>query len=136
MGLRRVFKTFSEKKSKNIKICKFFKNFELFFFSDFFIFFSKKVNFSKTIRYFFLVVSLPLRRGFKTFSDKNSKKMKIFKFVKKFRTTFFSTISSIFEVCSSSDLVNFLEVYSSGVLEEISLSLEKCLVLHVLYQSL
>ena len=54
---------------------------------------SKKIpyfkNFSKTIRYFFLVVSRPLRRVFKTFSEKNSKKIKIFKFVKKFRTTFF-----------------------------------------------
>ena len=52
--------------------------------------------FSKTIRYFFLVVSLPLRRLFKTFSEKNSKKIKKIKFVKKFRTTFFSAISSIF----------------------------------------
>ena len=61
---------------------------------------SKKImyfqHFSKTIRYFFLVVSLPLRRVFKTFSEKNSKKMKIFKFVKKFRTTFFLGISLIF----------------------------------------
>ena len=46
-------------------------------------------HFSKTIRYFFLVVSLPLRRVFKTFSEKNSKKIKNFKFFKKFRTTFF-----------------------------------------------
>ena len=46
-------------------------------------------NISKSIRYFFLVVSLPPRRVFKTFSEKNSKKIKIFKFVKKFRTTFF-----------------------------------------------
>merc|ERR1712243_39180 len=54
---------------------------------------SKKImyfqHFSKTIRYFFLVVSFPLRRVFKTFSEKNSKKIKILKFVKKFRTTFF-----------------------------------------------
>ena len=61
---------------------------------------SKKImyfqHFSKTIRYFFLVVSRPLRRVFKTFSEKNSKKMKIFKFVKKFRTTFFLGISLIF----------------------------------------
>ena len=61
---------------------------------------SKKItyskNFSKTTRYFFLVVSRPLRRVFKTFSEKNSKKIEIFKFVKKFRTTFFSAISSIF----------------------------------------
>merc|ERR1712131_104284 len=46
-------------------------------------------HFSKTIQYFFLVVSRPLRRVFKTFFEKNSKKIKIFKFVKKFRTTFF-----------------------------------------------
>ena len=61
---------------------------------------SKKItyfkNFSKTTQYFFLVVSLPPRRLFKTFSEKNSKKIKIFKFVKKFRTTFFSAISLIF----------------------------------------
>ena len=53
-------------------------------------------NISKNIRYFFLVVSRPLRRVFKTFSEKNSKKIEIFKFVKKFRTIFFSEISSIF----------------------------------------
>ena len=46
-------------------------------------------NFSKSIRYFSLVVSRPLRRVFKTFCEKNSKKIKVFKFVKKFRTTFF-----------------------------------------------
>ena len=61
---------------------------------------SKKItyfsNFSKTIRYFFLVVSRPLRRVFKTFSEKNSKKIKNFKFVKKFRTTFFFSDFSIF----------------------------------------
>ena len=54
---------------------------------------SKKImyfkHFSKTIRYFFLVVSRPLRRVFKTFSEKNSKKINNFKFFKKFRTTFF-----------------------------------------------
>ena len=86
---------------------------------------SKKImylkNFSKTIRYFFLVVSRPLRRVFKTFSEKNSKKIKKIKFFKKFRTTFFSAISRFFEICCRGDLVNFLEVCSSGVLEEISL---------------
>merc|ERR1711973_635566 len=88
--LRRVFKTFSEKNSKKIKNFKFFKKFRtIFFFSDFFDFLSKKVNFSKTIRYFFLVVSRPLRRVCKTFSEKNSKKIKKFKFFKKFRTIFF-----------------------------------------------
>ena len=46
-------------------------------------------NFSKTIQYFFLVVSRPLRRVLKTFSEKNSKKTKIFNFCKKFRTIFF-----------------------------------------------
>jgi len=45
---------------------------------------------------FFLVVSLPPRRVFKTFSEKNSKKNKNFILCKKFRTTFFSAISSIF----------------------------------------
>ena len=46
-------------------------------------------NFSKTTRYFFLVVSRPLRRVLKTFSEQNWKKNIIFIFVKKFRTTFF-----------------------------------------------
>merc|ERR1711954_467943 len=71
---------------KNFKFVKKFRT--TFFFSDFFDFFSKKVNFSKTIGYFFLVLSHPLRRLLKTFSEKKSKKIKIFKFVKKFRTTF------------------------------------------------
>ena len=57
---------------------------------------SKKItyfsNFSKTIRYFFLVVSRPLRIVFKTFSEKNSKKIKNFNFVKKFRTSQFLAI--------------------------------------------
>ena len=86
---------------------------------------SKKItyfkNFSKTIRYFFLVVSRPLRRVFKTFSEKNSNKNKKIILCKKFRTIFFSAISRFFEVCRSGDLVNFLEVCRSGVLEEISL---------------
>ena len=46
-------------------------------------------NISKTTQYFFLIVSGPLRRLFKTSFLKNSKKIKIFKFVKKFRTIFF-----------------------------------------------
>merc|ERR1711954_396140 len=73
-----------------MKIFKFVKKFRTtFFFQHFFrFFFSKKVNFSKTIGYFFLVVSCPLRKLLKTFSEKKSKKIKIFKFVKKFRTTF------------------------------------------------
>ena len=53
-------------------------------------------NFSKTIQYFFLVVSRPLRRVLKTFSEKNSKKTKIFNFCKKFRTIFFFSDFSIF----------------------------------------
>merc|ERR1712243_520380 len=95
LPLRRLFKTFSEKNSKKMKIFKFVKKFRTtFFFSIFFVFFSKKVNFSKTIGYFFLVVSRLLRRLSETFSEKKSKKIKIFKFVKKFRTTFF--FSAIF----------------------------------------
>ena len=54
---------------------------------------SKKImyfkNFSNTIQYFFLVVSRPLRRVFKTFSEKISKKNKILILCKKFRTIFF-----------------------------------------------
>ena len=87
---RRDLKTFSEKNSKKIKNFNFFKKFRtIFFFSDFFYFLSKKVTLSKTVWYFFLVVSRPLRRVFKTFSEKNSKKIKNFKFFKIFRTTFF-----------------------------------------------
>merc|ERR1712035_294471 len=73
LPFRRVFNTFSEKNSKKIKIFKFVKKFRTtFFFSAIFsFFFSKKVNFSKTIQYFFLVVSLPLRRLLKAFSEKN-----------------------------------------------------------------
>ena len=75
------------------------KNFEqLFFFSDFFGFFIKKVYFSKTIQYFFLVLSLPPRRVLKTFSEKNLKKKK--RFVQKFRTTFCENASPRSEVRS------------------------------------
>ena len=80
---------------------------------------SKKImyfqHFSKTIRYFFLVVSCPLRSVFKTFSEKNSKKIKFLFYVKNFAQFFFSAISRFFEVCRSGDLVNFLEVCRSGV---------------------
>ena len=76
---RRLSNTFSKKKSKKLKNFKFFKKFRtIFFFSDFFDFLSKKVNFSKTFKYFLLVVSWPPRRVLKTFSEKNSKKLKIF----------------------------------------------------------
>ena len=55
---------------------------------------SKKImnfkNFSNTIQYFLLVVSRPLRRVFKTFSWKSSKKNKISMIFFKFRTIFFS----------------------------------------------
>ena len=73
---RRVFKTFSKKISKKIKKMKFVKKNRTFFFNDFFYFLSKKANFAKTIPYFFVVVSLPPRRVLKTFSEKNSKKIK------------------------------------------------------------
>ena len=66
---------------------------------------SKKImyfkNFSNTIRYFFLVVSRPLRKVCKTFSEKNSKKNTILILSKKFRTIFFSAISRFFEICRS-----------------------------------
>merc|ERR1711973_878525 len=95
--LRRVFRACSEKNLKKIEKNKFVKKFRTtFFFSDFFDFFSKKVNFSKTIQYFFLVVSHPLRKVLKTFSEKNSKKIKNFKFFKIFRTTFFFSDFSFF----------------------------------------
>merc|ERR1711954_420092 len=86
---------------------------------------SKKImyfqHFSKTIRYFFLVVSLPLRRVFKTFSEKNSKKIKILKFVKKFRTTFFfSAIFSFFfqKKLISQKLFNFFSELFRVLLED------------------
>ena len=53
-------------------------------------------NISKNTHFFGLTVFGPLRRLFKTFFLKNSKKIKKFKFVKKFRTIFFSAIFSIF----------------------------------------
>ena len=64
---------------------------------------SKKImyfkHFSKTIRYFFLVVSCPPRRVFKTFSEKNSTtKMKSLVFVGKKRTIFFSNDFIIFMI--------------------------------------
>ena len=84
------FSSRMQKNEKNTKKIKFVKKFRTtFFFSDFFVFFSKKVNFSKNIRYFFLVLSRPPRRVLKPFSEKNSKKIKNFKFFKFFRTTFF-----------------------------------------------
>ena len=53
-------------------------------------------NIWKTTQYFFLIVFGPLRRGWMTFSVKNSEKNEIFIFVKKFRTIFFSAIFPIF----------------------------------------
>merc|ERR1712243_338413 len=93
---RRLLNTFSEKNSRKIKILKFVKKISnnFFFFSDFFDFLSKKVNFSKTIRYFFFVVSWPPRRLLKTFSEKNSKKIKILKFVKNYSIFFPSCFAS------------------------------------------
>ena len=93
--LRTDFKTSFVKISKILKNLKLSKKFRTIFFplgqkSMFF------KNFSKTIRYFFRIVSRPLRRVSKTFSEKKSKKKSNFIFVKKFRTTFFSAILSIF----------------------------------------
>ena len=107
--LRRVLKTFSEKNSKKNKIFILCKKFRTIFFSAIFsIFFSKKVYFSTISRYFFLVVLRPLGRVLKTFSEKKSKKNKIFIVCKKFRTIFFSSIFSIFFIKKSI----FLEHYS------------------------
>ena len=87
---RRVLKTFSEKNSKKIKIIKFVKKFrKTFFFEKNTRFFFCFPNFSKSVYFFLLTVSHAFRRVLKTFSEKNSKKIKIIKFVKKFRTTFF-----------------------------------------------
>ena len=60
-------------KLNNKKINKFIKKVRTFF-RDFFDFLSKKVTFSKTIQYFFLVLSKPCRRFLITFSVKNLKK--------------------------------------------------------------
>ena len=82
---------------------------------------SKKImyfkNFSNTIRYFFLVVSRPLRRVFKTFSRKNSKKNEIFILCKKFRTFFF--FSDFFDFLSSVVVVIwlYLGVFSIDVFD-------------------
>jgi len=56
------------------------------FFENFFKNFS---NFSKTTKYFFLIIFGPLRRHIKTYFKKNSKKKSNFIFVKKFRNFFF-----------------------------------------------
>ena len=89
---RRVLKTFSEKNLKKIKFSFFSKktNFCLAIFR-----FIKKIIFLKNCSIFFLFVSRPLRKVFKTFSVKNSIKIKILFYVKKFEH-FFSVIFSIF----------------------------------------
>ena len=78
---------------------------------------SKKImyfqHFSKTIRYFFLVVFWPPRRLLNTFSEKNSKKIKILKFVKKFRTTFFFQRFFRFFIKKSKFLKNYSIFFSS-----------------------
>ena len=82
---------------------------------------SKKItclkNFPKTIPYFFPVVSRPLRRVVKAFSEKNSKK----KMCNKFCTIFFGQRFLDFLRCVVGVIWSFfLEVCSSRVLEEIS----------------
>ena len=77
-------------------------------------------NLSKDSQYFFLNVSRPLRKVFKTSFVKISKFLKNLKIFKKFRTIFFSEIFRYFEVCSRDDLVVFLGLCSSGDLERIS----------------
>ena len=76
-------------------------------------------NISKNKKYFFLIVFAPPRRVFKTTFVKISKVSKIFNFFKIFRT-FFPRFFRFFEVCTSGDLVDFLEVSSAGDLEGIS----------------
>ena len=78
-------------------------------------------NISKTMGYFFLVVSRPLRRVLQTFSDKNSKKIQFLFFSKNFEQFFFQRFCRNFEVYSRGDLVDFLGVCSSGFLERISI---------------
>merc|ERR1712002_517778 len=53
-------------------------------------------NFSNPIQYFLLVVSRPLRRVFKTFSWKSSKKKNFFMIFFKFRTIFFQRFFRFF----------------------------------------
>ena len=55
-------------------------------------------NISKTTLHFFLIVFAPLRRLFKTSFVKKSKKIKIFNFVKKFRTSQFLAIFRHFSI--------------------------------------
>ena len=73
--------------------------------------------FHKIYSIFFLVVPLPLRRGLKTFSVQNSKKMALLIF-----DTQFQAISVFRDFVRSviGDLVYLLEVCTTGVLEGIS----------------
>ena len=90
-------------------------------------------NISKTTDHFFLIVFAPLRRVFKHFLSINSEKNQILFFSKNFLNVFFQFF---FEVCGGGDLlhffrgpiklcfgrnfsnlVDFLEVCSSGVFD-------------------
>ena len=117
--LRKDFKTSFVKISKILKNLKLSKKFRTIFFPE-----GQKImffrNFSKDSQYFFLNVSRPLRKVFKTSFVKISKFLKNLKLSKKFRTIFFSEIFRYFEVCSRGDLVVFLGLCSSGDLERIS----------------
>ena len=108
-SLKYVFLKFIlEYSRKKIGMFFFSKNFakiEGWFF--FRLFEHKFANFSKTTRYFFLIVFGPLRRDFKTSSAKKSKKITIFKFFKKFRTIQFLTIFRHFSILKGIPYKNF-----------------------------
>ena len=90
-SLRTDFKTSFVKISKILKNLKLSKKFRTIFFPE-----GQKImffrNFSKDSQYFFLNVSAPLRKVFKTSFVKISKFLKNLKIFKKFRTIFFSEI--------------------------------------------
>ena len=77
-------------------------------------------NISKNKKYFFMVVFAPPSRVFNTTFVKISKVFKKIKISKYFEQLFFPRFFRFFEVCSSGDLVDFLDVSSAGDLEGIS----------------
>ena len=73
--------------------------------------------FQKLFDIFFWLFLCPLEEFLRHFLRKTRKKIKFLFYVKNFAHFFFQHFFCFFEVCSSSDLVKFLKVSSSGVLE-------------------
>ena len=103
--LTRYFLRKTQKIQKKSDFSKIFAKIGGWFFFRFFE--HKFANFSKTTWYFFLIVFGPLRRVFKTSSEKKSKKITIFKFFKKCRTIQFWTIFRHFSILKGIPYKNF-----------------------------